>query len=160
MNIDLTPLIQAGAPLVLSAAVAAIPIIGGFAVREFQKFTKIKLSDQQLAEVQHQLTEIKAAADQGANLAYSHLVTYGASVPVKNVALAVGANWVLKSVPDYLKANGVTPEHVAGMVETRLGGLLAADPTVTVASAAPATEAASAAPDPVPAIPVPATAAA
>ncbi len=153
MNIDLTPLIQAGVPLVLSAAAATIPIIGGFAVREFQKFTKIKLSDQQLADVQHQIAEIKAAADQAANLAYSHMLTYGATIPMKNVAIAMGLNRMLASVPDYLKANGITPEHAAGMVETRLAGLLAAGPTVTVAATTPAADAASAA---LPSVPAPA----
>ncbi len=127
MTLDLTPVIQALATLVLAVVVPTIP----YAVVLIQRHTGIKLTDQQTAA-------ITGAADQGANLAYGWLVTQAASVaqvPMKNVALAVGVNHVLASVPDALKAIGITPDHVSAMVEARLGGLLAADPTVSVAAA-------------------------
>jgi hypothetical protein len=36
-------------------------------------------------------------------------------------------------MPDALAALGITPDHVRQMVDARFGGLLAADPSVTVA---------------------------
>ena len=38
----------------------------------------------------------------------------------------------VSSTPEALTALGVTPEHVRSMVEARFGGLLAADPTVSI----------------------------
>ena len=127
MQIDLAPAVAALAPLAYAAVVAAIPYCLVLARRALG----IKLTAQQAAAVQ-------SAAEAGAKAAYGFLATNGAAftdVPVRNAAIAVGANHVLASVPDALKAMGLTPEHVSAMVEARLGGLLAADPTVSLAPA-------------------------
>ncbi len=130
MQIDLTPALTALAPLVLAVVTAAIP----YGLAQVRRMLGLRLTAQQAATV-------TAAADAGAQAAYGFLVTNGASVldaPVRNAAIAVGANHVLASVPAALAALGLTPEHVSAMVSARLGGLLAADPTVSVTAAAKA----------------------
>ena len=128
MQIDLAPVAAALAPLAYAAVVTAIP----YGLVLARRALGIKLTAQQAASVQ-------SAAEAGAKAAYGFLATNGASyadVPVRNAAIAVGANHVLASVPGALKAMGLTPEHVSAMVEARLGGLLASDPTVSLAPAA------------------------
>ena len=46
--------------------------------------------------------------------------------------LAKGVQHVIASTPEALTALGVTPQHVRNMVEARFGGLLAADPNVSI----------------------------
>jgi hypothetical protein len=123
-QVDLTPLIQALASLLVAVLVAAVPI----ALRAFLALVHLRLTDSQIAAV-------KDAAQQGANVAYGVLVEQGASVgrmDVRNAAVAIGVNHVLASVPDALAAAGITPAHVSEMVTARFGGLLAADPSVSL----------------------------
>jgi hypothetical protein len=53
-------------------------------------------------------------------------------VTSRNAALAKGVQHVIASTPEALTALGVTPQHVRDMVEARFGGLLAADPNVSI----------------------------
>ena len=127
MQIDLAPAAAALAPLAYAAVAAAIP----YGMVLARRALGLKLTTQQAAAVQ-------SAAEAGAKAAYGFLATNGASyydVPVRNAAIAVGANHVLASVPAALKAMGLTPEHVTAMVEARLGGLLAVDPSVSLSRA-------------------------
>jgi hypothetical protein len=55
-------------------------------------------------------------------------------VTIRNAALAKGVQHVIASTPEALTALDVTPQHVRSMVEARLGGLLAADPNVSIGS--------------------------
>jgi hypothetical protein len=48
------------------------------------------------------------------------------------VSLAKGVQHVIASTPEALTALGVTPQQVRNMVEARFGGLLAADPNVSI----------------------------
>lgn len=125
-TIDLGPVIQALAGLVLAAVLPAIPIL----VATMRKKLNLQITDAQVAA-------ITGAAQQGANFAYGMIVKSGGSVAAPqqmSQAITAGVNHVLSSVPDALKTIGITPQHVSAMVEARLGGLLAADPTVTVAA--------------------------
>ncbi len=125
MQINLAPAVQALAPLALAALTAAVP----YGLVLARRALGMKLTSQQQ-------TSLIAAVDAGAQAAYGFLVANRASVldlPMRNVAIAAGADHALASVAPALKALNITPEHVRAMVDARLGGLLAADPTVSVA---------------------------
>ena len=138
MNVDLAPLVQAFAALLLAAITAATPFI----VPLLRQYLSIKLTAEEANTVQK-------AADVGAKAAYGFIVAAGAKytdVPIRNVAIATGVQHVLVSTPDAIKALGIDEDHVTAMVSARLGGLLATDPTVTIGPDAPSLPA----PDPVP----------
>ena len=124
MSIDLTPLVQALAALALAAISAATPYLAPL----LRRYLHIQLTATQAAAVQ-------SAADAGAKAAYGYIATNAASlhdVAIRDAALARGVQHVVASTPDALAALGITPEHVQAMVAARFGGLLAADPTVSI----------------------------
>lgn len=124
MDIDLTPLVQALAALALAAMTAATPYL----VPLLRRYLHIQLTASQA-------TAIQSAADAGAQAAYGYLAANAASyrdVAIRNAAIVKGVQHVVASAPEALTALGVTPEHVRSMVEARFGGLLAADPTVSI----------------------------
>ena len=124
MDIDLTPLVQALAALALAAMIAAVPYLAPL----LRRYLHIRLTATQAASVQ-------AAATAGAQAAYGYIVANSANyrdVTIRNAALAKGVQHVIASTPEALTALGVTPQHVRAMVEARFGGLLAADPNVSI----------------------------
>ena len=124
MDIDLTPLVQALAALALAAMIAAVPYLAPL----LRRYLHIRLTATQAASVQ-------AAATAGAQAAYGYIVANSANyrdVTIRNAALAKGVQHVIASTPEALTALGVTPQHVRDMVEARFGGLLAADPNVSI----------------------------
>lgn len=124
MNVDLTPLVQALAALALSAVTAVTPYLSVL----LQRYLHVRLTVSQAALVQ-------SAADAGAKAAYGYIAQNGASyhdVSIRDAALARGVQHVVASTPEALTALGVTPDHVRNMVEARFGGLLAADPQVSI----------------------------
>jgi hypothetical protein len=130
MIIDLTPLVQALAALALAALSAATP----YFVPLLRRYLHLRLTAAQASAIQ-------AAADIGAQAAYGYLATNAASyrdITIRNEALAKGVQHVLASTPDALAALRITPDHVRQMVEARFGGLLAADPSVSIAPPAAA----------------------
>jgi hypothetical protein len=130
MSIDLTPLVQALLALALAAVTAATP----FTAPLLRRYLHVQLTAAQAAAVQ-------SAADAGAQAAYGFIATNAASyrdVAIRNTALAKGVQHVMASTPAALNALGITPDHVQAMVEARFGGLLAADPTVTIGAVSPA----------------------
>jgi hypothetical protein len=121
---DLTPLVQAAAALVLAALTAATPFIAPLV----RQYLHVRLTEKQAAAIQN-------AAEMGAKAAYGYIAASGKSylVPeVRNAALQRGFAHALESVPDTMAAIGVTPEHVRSMVEARFGGLLHEDPGVSI----------------------------
>ena len=93
-----------------------------------RRYLHIRLTATQAASVQ-------AAADAGAQAAYGYIVANSANyhdVTIRNAAIAKGVQHVIASTPEAMTALGVTPEHVRNMVEARFGGLLAADPNVSI----------------------------
>jgi ABC-type sugar transport system substrate-binding protein len=124
MSIDLTPLVQALAALALAATTAATPYL----VPLIQRYLHVRLTASQAAA-------IRSAADAGAQAAYGYIATNASSyrdLAIRDTAIAKGVQHVVASTPEALTALGVTPEHVRSMVEARFGGLLAADPTVSI----------------------------
>ena len=124
MDIDLTPLVQALAALALAAMTAATPYLAPL----LRRYLHIRLGTAQAAAIQ-------AAADAGAKAAYGYIAASSANfrdVTIRNAALAKGVQHVITSTPEAMAALGVTPEHVRSMVEARFGGLLAADPNVSI----------------------------
>jgi len=124
MIIDLTPLVQALAALALAAITAATPYLAPLLWR----YLHIRLTAIQAATIQ-------SAAEAGAQAAYGYLAANTVSYrdpSVRNVAIGKGVQHVLASAPQALDALGVTPEHIARMVEARFGGLLAIAPTVSI----------------------------
>ena len=124
MHIDLTPLVQALAALALAAITAAAPYLATL----LSRYLHLRLSATQAAAVQ-------TAADAGAQAAYGYIAGSGASyrdVTIRQAAIAKGVQHVVASTPQALAALGITPEHVRAMVEARFGGLLAADPAVSI----------------------------
>ena len=130
MSIDLAPLVQALAALALAAMTAAAPYLAPL----LRRYLNIRLTATQAAALQ-------SAADAGAQAAYGYIATNAGhyrDVTVRNAALAKGVQHVMASTPDALAALGITPDHVKAMVEARFGGLLAADPSVSIGDPAPA----------------------
>ena len=128
MSVDLTPLVQALAALALAALSAMTPYLALL----LRRYLHVRLTATQAATVE-------AAANAGAKAAYGYIAANGASfrdVTIRNAALAAGVQHVVASVPDQLSALGITPDHVRAMVEARFGGLLATDPTVSIAAPA------------------------
>ena len=124
MLIDLAPLVQALTALALAAITAATPYLAPL----LRRYLNIRLTATQA-------DALRSAADAGAKAAYGYIATNAASfhdVAVRDTALAKGVQHVMNSTPDALAALGITPEHVRAMVEARFGGLLAADPTVSI----------------------------
>lgn len=123
--IDLTPLVQALAALALAALSGATPYLTPM----LRRYLHVQISAAQA-------TAIQTAADAGAQAAYGYIVANASNyrdVTIRNAALATGVQHVIVSVPGAMTALGVTPDHVRQMVEARFGGLLATDPTVTIA---------------------------
>jgi hypothetical protein len=130
MSIDLTPLVQALAALALSAIISATPYLAPL----LRRYLGIRLTATQAAAIQ-------SAADAGAQAAYGYIATGASSYlnpTMRSAALAIGVQHVIASTPDALAALGVTDDHVRRMVEARFGGLLAADPSVSIAAPQPA----------------------
>lgn len=124
MNIDLAPVVQALAALALAAITAATPYLSLL----LQRYLHVRLTASQAAIVQ-------SAADAGAKAAFGYIAESGASyrdVSIRDAAIAKGVQHVVASTPEALAALGVTPEHIRNMVEARFGGLLAANPTVSI----------------------------
>ena len=124
MNVDLTPLVQALAALALAAVTAVTPYLSVL----LQRYLHVRLTVSQAALVQ-------SAADAGAKAAYGYIAQNGASyrdVNIRDAALARGVQHVVASTSEALTALGITPDHVRNMVEARFGGLLAADPQVSI----------------------------
>jgi hypothetical protein len=125
MNIDLTPMVQVLAALALAAITSVTPYL----VPLLRRYLHIRLTTTQAAAIQR-------AADAGAKAAYGYLATNAVGfrdVTIRNAALAKGVQHVIASTPDALAALGVSEDHVHRMVEARFGGLLAADPSVSIA---------------------------
>jgi hypothetical protein len=125
MDIDLTPVVQALAALALAALTALAPYL----VSLLSSHLRVRLTTTQAAAIQ-------SAADVGAKAAYGYLAAHAASyrdVTIRNAALAKGVQHVIASTPQALAALGISEDHVRHMVEARFGGLLAADPSISVA---------------------------
>ncbi len=93
-----------------------------------RRYLHIRLTATQAAAVQ-------TAANAGAQAAYGYIAANTGSfrnVTIRNAAIATGVQHVVASAPELMAALGVTPEHVRTMVEARFGGLLAADPNVSI----------------------------
>src|SRR5690242_7023935 len=129
MIVDLTPLVQALAALALAGISAATPYLAPL----LRRYLHIRLTATQAASIQ-------SAADAGAQAAYGYIAANAANyrdVTIRNAAIAKGVQHVIVSTPDAMAALGITPEHVQQMVEARFGGLLAADPNVSIGSSTP-----------------------
>jgi hypothetical protein len=129
MSIDLTPLLQALAALALAALVSATPYL----TLLLRRYLHIQLTATQAATV-------RSAADAGAKAAYGYIATNAGSYrnpTIRSAALAWGVQHVITSAPQALAALGITEQHVRRMVEARFGGLLAADPTVSITEPQP-----------------------
>jgi hypothetical protein len=130
MSIDLTPLVQALAALALTALVSATPYL----VPLLRRYLNIQLTATQAAAIQ-------SAAEVGAKAAYGYIATNAASYrnpTIRSAALATGVQHVIASTPEAMTALGITEDHVRRMVEARFGGLLAADPNVSISDPQPA----------------------
>ncbi|MDE2106744.1 MAG: hypothetical protein KGL39_56540 [Patescibacteria group bacterium] len=123
--IDLSPIIQAVATLLLAAITTAV----GYATPAVLKRLGVANSADLAAK-------INTAADAAAGEAYRQAVLHSHDLTIPaghNAAVAVAANYLLSRLPDTLKEAGVTPEAVDGLVAARIGKLLAADPTISTA---------------------------
>lgn len=81
---------------------------------------------------------LDAAIQRGAAGVYEALVSAGASysnVPVKNVAIADAANFIVHNMPKTVAAFGHDHASIQDLIQKSLGALLAADPTVTITPA-------------------------
>jgi hypothetical protein len=124
MTLDLAPLVQALAALALAAITGATPYLAPM----LRRYLHVQITATQAAAIQ-------SAADMGAKAAYGYIATSASSyhdVTIRNAALATGVQHVITTVPDAMTALAITPDQVRQMVESRFGGLLATEPTVTI----------------------------
>ena len=120
---DLTPLVNAFAPVAQAATIAALGVLVPFVLNRLHVANNSDLGK-----------AVATAADAAAGAAYKYALAHDGglkNIQVHNAALEVGADYVLRNMPGALDKLGLTPEHVQDMVEARLGALLAQDPTVT-----------------------------
>jgi hypothetical protein len=89
-------------PEILAAAGTAIALFTGWAATKFSQLTNIKI------ETAHR-EALHKAINTGIQLAIER---FGVRVDVKNERIAQVAEWVIKSVPDALKALGLTDNAV------------------------------------------------
>ena len=131
MTIDLTQVALAFLGLASALVSAAIP----FVVPLLRQRLHVSITADQATALERAL---QAGAGEAYRYALSKVGDGGlANVNVQSTALAVGARYVTSKLPETLDNLGVTPDQVHSMVAARLGGLLAADPTVTAASPPP-----------------------
>lgn len=124
-NVDLTPVVQALAGLVLAAMLAA----ARYVVPVLITHLKLQVTDSQRAAV-------LAACESGADLAYKFIVDNGATfahVPIRNVAIAQGMSYVVSRMPDTLKTLGLTTAHVTEIVTAKLGARYVDDQGISIA---------------------------
>lgn len=125
-TVDLSPLIQWLIGAVSAALTAAVPIL----VRYF--FSKMGI-DRNSAFVEM----VANAASRGAGIGYNWILTKApaaAPIEVKNEAVRIGLDYVMKSFPDYIKKLGADKDQIERMVDGELGKLLAVDPNIQVGS--------------------------
>ena len=130
MDIDLTPLVQALAALALAAIAAATPYLAPLLGR----YLHIRLTATQAAAIQRRPTSARRPPTATSPQTPPAIATCPSATPRSPRASSMS----IASVPEALAALGVTPEHVRDMVEARFGGLLAADPTVSIGEPATA----------------------
>jgi hypothetical protein len=125
----------AAAPLVADLApyaLALLPVVIGWGVAEFRRFTGIQVSAAAVDKL-----DALAKAEAGALIAASPTNLAGVAIPVGSATIAIAANRVLAAAPSILADTGLTPAAVASMVAGHLGAMQA-----TQAAAAPAPAAA------------------
>lgn len=123
-SVDLTPLITWLIGAISAVLTAAVPIF----IRYF--FSKMGI-DRNNAFVDM----VANAASRGAGIGYNWILTKAPSstpIEVKNEAVKIGLDYVLKSFPDYIKKLGISSEQIERMVDGELGKLFAVDPNVQV----------------------------
>jgi hypothetical protein len=127
--LDLTPVLPVLFALASAVVAAAVP----FVVPLLRRALRAHINAAQAAV-------IDAAVKRGAGVALGFLQANEgaiAAVPLHNTALAMGAEYVLRRVPVFLKALGLTPDHVQEMVGAELQRAVLVPATVSI-SAAPA----------------------
>ncbi len=104
-----------------------LPILATKLVRYINTVLDLKMDEAQTAQLQ-------TALENGAKEAYRQLTVYAGpqSNETQVWAAGMGANYVMSRIPDTLNQKGLTAEDVRAMVAARLGGLLVADPNVTI----------------------------
>lgn len=128
--VDFAPVLNAFLALAAAIISAATPIIAYALLARFKVANAADLSRQ-----------IGQAADAAAGAAYSYALQHEGgltSIAVHNEAIAHGADYMIKKIPQKLKQAGVTPDAVNSLVSSRLGILLASDPTVSAGKPGPA----------------------
>lgn len=128
-------------PTVFTAASAAVGVAVTWAAARFHALTGVQIA-------QKYQDDLHRAADTGIHLALDKGGTLAADALTGNAKLAAigeAAKWVNSSVPQALKALGVTPEQVYALVAAKLSKVVTATPSATaVAVAPPAAESAQA----------------
>lgn len=118
--LDLSPALPVLLTLASAAALAVVP----FVVPLLRQMLHVQINAQQAAI-------IDLAVKRGAGAALRFLTDNAGAldkVPLHNTALATGAEYVIRHVPETLHALGITPEHVQDMVHAELGRLLGDPP--------------------------------
>lgn len=100
-------------------ALALAPVFAGIIARLVTRWLNMA-EDQALREA------LEKALQAGAGVAY---VNAARGIPL-DTAIQSGAAYVATRMPETIGKVGVPASNLAGMVEARLGALLAADPTV------------------------------
>ncbi len=121
-------------PTVLTAASGLVGLAVTWAAARFHALTGIQIE-------QKYQDDLHRAADTGINIALSKGGAMVGDALAGNARLAVvgeAMKWVNASVPQALRALGVTPDQVRGIVTAKLNKVLSAVPSATAVAVAPA----------------------
>jgi hypothetical protein len=105
--------------VIATMAVSLAPVFAAIAARLVTRWLKME-EDQALRDT------LEKALQAGAGVAY---INAARGVPM-DTAVQMGTAYVATRVPETLAKVGAPGGNLAGMIEGRLGALLAADPTV------------------------------
>lgn len=123
-------------PTVLTVTSGLVGIAVTWAAARFHALTGVQI-DQKYQDDLHR------AADTGINVALGKAgVAVGDALASNAKLMAIGEamKWVNASVPEALKALGVTPDQVRDIVTSKLNKLVSAAPSATAVAVAPVTE--------------------
>ena len=109
-----------------------LPVVVPYVVYLVRKYLHDKLNIDLNA---NDIKTIQSVADVGAQKAYLMLVQQAGhigTIELNNPAVVAGAKYMLERIPGLLNKQGVSAEAAHAMVQARLGGLMAMDPTVGI----------------------------
>jgi hypothetical protein len=97
-------------------ALALLPVVIGWGVAEFRKYTRIPISQAAVDKL-----NTLAQAEAGAMVAASETNLAGVAINVASPEIAAAAARIIAAAPGLLDDAGLSPDHVATMIAGHIG---------------------------------------